>query len=109
METTRETKTLTTKNGHVVVYKAWISGGEYNALQSVWLKDTKLTMGADGKTHIEGFTGMLEQEAQKKLMELLVVSVNEKTDKVVSLIEDMQLEDYNEVVDALNSISGKKK
>lgn len=109
MNTERETKTVTTKSGQVVVYKSWISGGENNALQAVWLKDTKLSMGADGKTNIEGFGGLLEQEAQKKLIELLVVSVNDKKENIVGLVEDFPLEDYQEVISALNFVTGKKK
>jgi uncharacterized protein YidB (DUF937 family) len=115
METTRDTKTLSTKAGYEVIYKSWISGGENNALQSIWLKDTKMSLTPDGKTAIEGFTGMLEQDAQKKLIEILVISVKSPkaeapvTSNVVSLVEDMPLEDYNEVLNALNVVTGKKK
>jgi hypothetical protein len=115
MDTSRETKTIKTAKGYEVTIKAWISGGENNQLQAVWLEDTKMSLNADGKTSIEGFNGMLEQKATKKLLEIMIISFKAPsqaepvTSDVVKLVEDMPLNDYQEVVEALNEVTGKKK
>lgn len=100
----RETKVLKTKSGAEIVYKSWISGGENNQLQAVYLKDVKVTAKGD----IDSFNAMSEFEAQKKSIELLVVSVNGSKEKILETIEALPVADYDEVISALNAISKKK-
>lgn len=105
----RETKTVETKGGHKVVYKSWISGGESNQLSAVWLEDSRVNMTEDGKTKIEGFSGSVGFKAEKKLIEILVVSVNGSTENIVQAVEDLPLPDYKEILAALDIVTGKKK
>lgn len=106
--TNRETQTLITKKGTEVVYKSWISGKEFNAIQSVYLSSAKLTM-VNGQPSIDGFSPTIEVDATNKLIEMLVVSVNKVATNVVELIGDLPVEEYNEVVETLKAVSDKKK
>lgn len=101
----RETKVLKTKGGVEVVYVGWVSGGENNQLQSVYLKNVKL----DAKGDIESFNPLSEFEAQQKSIELFVVSINGSKEDILKQVEALPISDYNEIIEALNEISKSKK
>lgn len=108
MATERETKTVKTSGGTDVVYKAWISGGEFNELQSVWLSGASVKMDGN-EAKIDGFSPTLQYEAQEKMIELLVVSVGGDTNGCLQAVKDLPRAEYDEVVAVLEAVSGKKK
>ena len=108
MSQNRPTKEIITTNKHKIVYYEYATGRDYNAIQEVYLKDAKLNMiGKD--VRIEGFNPNAENEANKIMFSLLVVSVDDQNEGVADKILDLPVIDYNEVIAALNEISGKKK
>lgn len=108
MDTKRETAELKTKGGHVIVHKTYLTGREFNEIQAVLMKDIKID--AIGATPtVQGFNASAIEESNKKMLELLVVSVDGKTENVADTILDLPYQETQEVVDALDAISGKKK
>lgn len=117
MTTTRTTKSITTKGGYEVAFKSYITGREYNDVEQVYLSGAKVSLvGNDAK--IDGFSPTIEQDATKKLIEVMVTSVKgngvdtgETVDPqtLLNAVLDLPYEDYVEIVSALNEVSGKKK
>lgn len=108
----RATLSKTTSGGHTVVYKSYATGREYNEIEQVYLSSAKVSLvGAEPK--IEGFSPTVEQDATKKMVEVLVVSVSgENVDPSLTPVEqilDLPYNEYVEIVDALKEVSGKKK
>ncbi len=107
METSRPQKELAVE-GHTIVYKTYCTGREYQQIEAVFLSGAKVDMiGKD--VHIAGFNPLVEQEANKKMLELMVVSVDGKTENVVDLVLDLPHTAFTEVLDAIAVASGKKK
>lgn len=105
----RETKEFTTKGGHIIVYKTYLTGRESNEIQKVLLKDVKLEVGTTGQ-NISGFNANNVAELNNKTIELLVVSVDGKKEKVLDIIlDDMPSSDYTEIIAELNKATEEKK
>lgn len=108
MDTKRETKEFTTSGGHVIVHKTYLTGREFNEIQAVLMKDIKIdAIGASPQ--IQGFNAAAIEESNKKMLELVVVSVDGKTENVADLVLDLPYQETQEVTEALDAISGKKK
>jgi len=105
----RETVELKTSGGHSVVHKTWLSGREFNQIESVYLAAANMQIGEDGKPKMGTINPNIEMDASKKLIEVSVVSVDSKTESLVDTVLDLPVEEYNEVISALKKISGKKK
>lgn len=110
MTQTPSRETVVTQVGdYKIKHYAWINGREHLAIQSVYLKSAQLSIGADGKTpKIEKIDPEVEQQATKKMLELLVISVNDSTENPVDVIYDLPLSLFNQVLAVIDEI-GKKK
>jgi hypothetical protein len=104
----REVKEVKTSGGHTLMIKTYATGREYNEIQNQVLKNAKVSL-IGGQPVAEGITGSSQLDANKKAIELLVVSVDGKTDGALDLVLDLPASDYQEVVDTLNELLGKKK
>lgn len=107
MSNPRETKEFKTSGGHTIVHKTYATGREYNEIQSIYLKDAKVNV-IGGVTKIEGFSANTDYDSNKKAIELLVVSVDGETNGYVEKVLDLPIKEFNEVVDLLNELMGKK-
>lgn len=108
MATERETKMLKTTGGHDIVYKSYLTGREFNEIQAILIRDVKLN--AVGKeAHIEGFNPAAVEESNKKMLEVAIVSVDGSTQNCADAVLDLPYNETQEVMDALDEISGKKK
>lgn len=109
----RDTKELTTSEGSVIVYKAWISGGEFNRLQEVWLSGAIIGLddekkGEDAKKTVTGYDATLKYKVERKMLELMVVSVNGVSEgDLAALVEELPKDEYAEVVAAIELASGR--
>lgn len=104
----RETKEFKTSGGHTIVHKTYATGREYNEIQNIYLKDAKVNV-IGGVTRIEGFSANTDYETNKKAIELLVVSVDGDTSTFIEKILDLPVKEFNEAIDVLNDLMGKKK
>lgn len=108
MNSDREIKDFETKNGHKVRMYTYITGGEMRQIQDVYLEKAEVSL--SGKdVSFSGITGDLASKAQDKTFELLIVEIDGSSENVVKSVADMRVEDYDEVVKALNEITNIKK
>lgn len=105
----RETLTLTTKGGNVVVYKSYATGREAREIESKYLSSVQVDLGGEGKPNLSKFDTSAVFEAEKAAIGLLVVSIDGKTDNIVETALDLRQEDYEQIVAAINEITKKKK
>ena len=108
MDTNRETKMIKTSGGHEVVLKTYATGREVGVIQSVYAGAAKMKM-VGKEVVLDGFDATVEERAIAKTIELLVVSLDGKTENIVERIGDLPYKEYDEVIAALGEISGKKK
>lgn len=90
-----ENKTITTANNHKVVLKPFVTGRQVQTIN-------------------DGIDDTLPKEKKNiaisnKSIELLVVSVDEKTDNIVDTILDFPYVDYKEILETVNLIIDPKK
>jgi hypothetical protein len=101
----RQTKDLTTPNNHKVVIKTYITGREERAIRNVYLENIDVT----GQGTIKDIKADLVGKAENKAIEVLVVSVDGKTENLVDVVLDLRKEDYDFVIENINEIIGDKK
>jgi len=99
----RPTKVLETPvDKHKIEIKSWVSGGENEQIQEVWLMDMEMQVGEEVKPKIKGSQ---LTKANHKLIELLVVKFDDSVDGILEKILDMKNEDYQFLVSELNEIT----
>ncbi len=101
----RETKEIITPIGKKkVVLKAWLTGREKRHLRNVLLQDVKFSV-EKGDTKTEGInTAEAIQRAEDEAIKTIVVSIEEKTDKILDTILDMRDKDSDFVITEVNKI-----
>lgn len=109
----RETKTIETPGKHTVEVKTYLTYGEWREIQGVFLQGIKVGVNETGDTNIDDINASLAFEAQNKLIELLVVSVDGKKEKVLDAVMGMSREDgefiVREIEKVQNEFSAEKK
>lgn len=103
----RETNTLTTKNGRVIVYKTYATGREARAIEQKYLGSAEFEM-QGGTPNFKKMDMSAPFEAEKETIKLLVESIDGKTENVVEMALDMRQEDYEHLVAVLNDVTKKK-
>lgn len=102
----RETKTIITPiEKHKVVLYSWITGAEKRKIKSVFLKNINMEYsptGEKGKVQLDSIVN----EAEDLAIDLIVVSVDGKTENKKEAILAMRAEDYDFVVEEINKITG---
>lgn len=99
---------FTTPNGTAVVMKGFISGGDSEDLQRVFMEGMKLKVDPE--------TGELQRGAQevpgtvlldsaKKGIELLVLSINGSSENVYEAVRALPIPDYDMVVSKVNELT----
>ena len=100
-----ETKEIITPiDGHRVVLKTYITGREDREISNIYLRDMEVKV--EGSTPKTGRMDMIKmtEAAEKKAVEIIVVSVNEKTENVFDTILDMKSTDTDFVKKAIDGI-----
>ena len=107
MATERATKEVKTAE-HTVIVKTYCTGREFNEIEQVYLTGAKVNM-VGNEVHVDGFSPTIEQDANKKAIEILVVSLDGNSEDIVNRVLDLPHNEYLEIVNALSIVSGKKK
>jgi hypothetical protein len=108
----RETKEIKTPvDNHVLIIKTYLTGREYREIEAVFLSMSKIS--PDG-SQVTEMNGSVVKQAEDKLIEQAVVSVDGSTEKMLDTILDFKRNDFNFVITELNTmrygeIDGKKK
>lgn len=100
----RETKEIKAGN-HTIVVKTYLTAREANALKALIQSKIGYTI-EDGiqtqKLNLDG-TYLMEQEL--KALELVVVSLDGKTENVLELIQDLPADQYQKIVNGVNAVT----
>lgn len=111
IESTRQTTTFKTPNGHEIVAYSYLTGRDERALQAVYYEDFEITA-ADvkaGKAEERSkISGLMMNRMHDVEIEQIVVSVDGKTENILDLVLDLRKEDYLAVREHINVVTGKK-
>ena len=111
-ETQRETKKITTAGGHEVEVHTYITGREDEQIEDIFSEQMELKMkGVKGavEQEISGIQGSVMKKMDHKAIELIVVSVDGKTENILNTLLDFDSKDYKEIKDYVKELrSGKK-
>src|SRR3954463_9082291 len=98
----RPTHELATTNGHTVVLRDYITGAENRQIKAIYINTRNIGDTADAAKVIF--------DAEDKTLELVVVSVDGKTENVAAEVMALPVADQREVADEVTEIvEGKKK
>lgn len=100
----RELKKIKTKSGVEVEIKTYITLGEAREIQAVFMENVEIGIDEAGKPKMTGMKGSVANKAQDKAIEVLVASVNGKTENVLQGILDLPDEDGKEILNELDKI-----
>ena len=103
--TERTTKTITTPSGREVAIYTYLNARESNVLKRLYTSGMKIDMnniGSDGKPTVSEVDGTIEIQAEEKLIELMVVSIDGSTESILDKILDGTTEDYDFILQEVN-------
>ena len=101
----RATRTITLPSGTKVQVKEYINARERNELRGIYLRCFSFKPDEQQKPEFSSISGEITDEVEKKLIEVGVVSYNEKTDSIIESILDGSPEDYDALLKELNKLS----
>lgn len=88
-----QTKKLTTPSGKEVELKSYITARELNVIRKLISKDTEVDPVTGNQS--QKITGGIIQDTQEKLIEILVVSFDGSTEKIIDRLLDGTPQDYD--------------
>ena len=101
----REEKVLETPvSKQKVIIKAWLTGREKREINSVLFAETSFSTEQLKNPDI-AINSNLINKMQDKLLETVVISVDDKTDKVVETILDMRSQDFDFVISEIDKVT----
>lgn len=100
--------TLKTKGGHEIVFKTVMTGRDFRELEGVLTKDATLEQFGEKDVKITGVKGEAIYKWEEKAIELMVISVNGKTDRILDDVLDLPNDDYLEVRKTIHQLTEKK-
>jgi len=109
----REIKTIETpEDGVEVKIYTYLTGREKREITNIFLSSAKLSINGTDEARIkaDNFDGSVMNRANDKAIELLVHSVNGKTENKLDAILNMKVTDYEYVLEQINIVQqGDKK
>lgn len=106
-ENTRETKTLEI-GGHKVVVNTYVTGREMRRIEQVLLDKLEMKQ-KGGENEVSGFKGAMMADRQDMKITAVVVSVDEKTDKIVDQVLDLPSDLAEEIMAYVDELTEPKK
>jgi hypothetical protein len=100
----RETKEFLTQNGNKAVIKTYLTYGEWRDIQSVIIGNLTMNVSEEGKSEIQGFNAQKAFEAQNKVVETLVVSIDGKSENILQEFLALRREDGEALLKELDKI-----
>jgi hypothetical protein len=109
----RETRKFKTSGGVEFEIKTYLTFGESREIQKVYLDGVNVSVNVEGETKVPELNAGSTMVAQNKALELIVVSINGKTENIFQTIMDLPKQDGDELlveIDKIqNPITTKKK
>ena len=98
----RPTNQLTTPAGKQLELKTYMTAGERNQLRAVYLQSVKVKAGEDGQAELGELNGDVVERAERKIIELLVVSYDGSNENILGRLLNATPEEYDFVVTESN-------
>jgi len=94
-----DTKTIKTPNDHEIVLKSGLTGREFREINGLMLRDATVQGGVkDGEEmQVSGIKGSIMQEMENKTLEIMLVSIDGKTEKLLDMLLEFPIEDFEAV------------
>lgn len=99
----RETKKITTPKDKELIVKTYLTARERNELRNIYLSTMKIDKTGEV---VDGFSGSLMETAERKLIEIAVVSYAENKEDILNRLLDEMPEEYDFVVAEAGKING---
>lgn len=99
----RETKTITTPKGKELIVKTYLTARERNELRNIYLSTMKIDKSGEV---IDGFSGSLMETAERKLLEIVVISYAGNKENILNNLLDEIPEEYDFVVAESGKVNG---
>jgi len=97
----RETKEIKTPiDGHKVEIKTYITGREQEQIDDILYRQLKVSAGTS--VNVKELEASFITDQTHKLIEIMIVAVNDKKEKILDTILDMKRDDYKFVLVELN-------
>ena len=96
----RETKVIKTPSGDAIEIKTYITGREVETIEDIMYAEVKDPSGKFNMTFLRRQT--------HKLIEIMVVSINQKKEDLLNIILDMKSEDYIFIIKELDGMTSGK-
>jgi hypothetical protein len=100
----RENKVIKTAN-HNVVIKTYLTAGERRAIRGVVLSKLKIDFDED-TPNIKDFTPEVVDLSENKTIETVIISIDDKTEDIVTRFLDFKVEEYDEVMKEVSKVAG---
>lgn len=109
MEQKRETKEITTINGHKIVMHTYITGFEKRAISEALFSEASMNPNGN-EMIVSGLKGNAVFKSENEALRLIIVSVDGSTEDIVTKVLSLRSEDADDVLKAINEVTeGKKK
>jgi len=110
IEDDRETKKIKTENGHEAVVYTYLTGRDERELKKRMFEsmDQNPGAGADPQEAVESMGGDQIIVQDDVYIEAVVKSIDGKKDNIVDRLLDLRSDDYREVMDHVEEVSGLK-
>lgn len=94
-----------------VEIKTWLTGRDTRDIRNVYLEaaDIKIKGKTGEQSEIAGLSGKIAQQAEDKAIEIVVIAIDGKKEDILNRLLNMRTEDYEFVIEEINSITGEKK
>lgn len=103
----RETKTITTPSGHKIILHTYATGREVREIEGKYLSSVKVDV-TKGEPTFKDFDTSAPFEAEKAMLKVLVISVDDKKENIIDTLLDLPSTDYEFIVSECNEITKKK-
>lgn len=106
----RETKTITTPNGHKVLMYAYVTGREQREINNGVYANAKVEV-VNGQPVISDFkTEDVVNAVNDKQIQTLILEIDGQKENLIEKVLDLKAEDYNAIISTITEVMvGKKK
>lgn len=103
----RQTKKIKTPSGKEVEFKEYLTARERNDLRRVFLEGVAINP-ATSQPEVKELKGEILDKAERKLLELVIVSYESASENAIERILDGSPEDYDFIVAEANKVGNFK-
>lgn len=103
----RETISFETSSGHKVETKTYATARESIIIQEVYLRGAKMEF-IGGASTVKEVSPTIQFEVEKKMIEVLVVSIDGQKENLVEVALELPNTDYQEILSKIDTFIAKK-